>query len=339
MLNEEKHIERVVSGFLGSQYSNLVEILVADGGSTDKTREIVKALSQKDKRVKLLGNPEKFQSFGLNKMIEFAQGEVFLRADGHCFYSEDYIEKCIKVILNTGAKNVGGAQRYKASNYVQAGTALAVKSFLGNGGANYMQEDYEGYSDTVFLGCFWTRDLQKLNGFNTENITNEDAELNYRIVEELKGNIYISPQVKLWYLPRDSFYKLFKQYMKYGRGRFLTGITHSGGIPFRSKAPFIFIGIMLLFLVIDIVVLDGLLGSLYFFGAVLIIFILESIRISFKKKEYFLKNIWKNDSSKAPNSIILGFFTLISLLIMHVSHFSGYGYQFLKMKVFRKKGW
>ena len=135
VLNEEDHIERVVSGFLDTEYPNLAEILVADGGSTDRTRDIVNELSQKDPRVKLVENPDKYQSFALNRMIEQAEGEIFLRADGHCLYASDFIENSVKAILASGATNVGGTQRYIANNVTQAGIAIASKSFFGTGGA------------------------------------------------------------------------------------------------------------------------------------------------------------------------------------------------------------
>jgi glycosyltransferase involved in cell wall biosynthesis len=43
--NESGHIERVIRGFLATDYPNLIEVFVADGGSTDNTEDIVKKLS------------------------------------------------------------------------------------------------------------------------------------------------------------------------------------------------------------------------------------------------------------------------------------------------------
>lgn len=337
VLNEEEHIERVVNGFLDTEYPNLAEILVADGGSTDNTRQIVEELSSKDERVKLIDNPEKFQSFALNRMIEKAKGEVFLRADGHCLYQEDYLKKNIDVFLETGAKNVGGAQRYVANNAVQAGTALAVKSFLGNGGAKYMDETYEGFADTVFLGCFWTEDLREIGGFNTRNITNQDSELNLRLIENFGKSVYVSPEIKSWYYPRDSFLKLFKQYFRYGRGRFLTKVLHPKSSPIRGLTPFLFILSLVFYLIADLLSSNKLYFPYVagFLGAVVFV---ESIRVVLSNRKEFIKENWTGDK-KPPGSVSLFLHMAFSVVVMQVGHFSGFLYQLIRKVLFRVKGW
>lgn len=337
MLNEEEHIERVVSGFLATDYSNLTEILVADGGSTDRTREIVSELNKKDARVKLVENPEKYQSFGLNRMIDVAQGEIFLRADGHCYYAEDYVVKCVQTLISTGAKNVGGAQRYKATNKVQAGIALAVKSFLGNGGAKYMQEDYEGYADTVFLGCFWTKDLKEIGGFNPRNITNQDSELNLRLIEHFGPCVYVSPQIKSWYFPRDTFSKLFKQYFRYGRGRFLTNTLHPKSSPIRGMVPFLALLFLIVLILVD-VFSDIRLYSELIILSLFLLTMIESARIVIAKKKLLTTEIWEGASDK-PSFILLLLSTNLDLILMQMGHFSGFLYQIGRRILFREKGW
>lgn len=339
VLNEEDHIERVISGFLKSEYPNIVEILVADGGSVDHTREIVKSISIKDNRVKLVDNPDKFQSYALNKMIEFAKGEIFLRADAHCDYAKDYIEKCVEYLGKNSVRNAGGAARFIATNVLQAGTALSVLSFLGNGGAKHYDPNYEGYADTVPMGCFYTNDLKRIGGFAESNHTNEDAEINYRIRKVTGGKIFVSKNIGLRYYPRKNFKRLFKQYFWYGRGRYLTSTFHKGKIPFRSKAPFLIISSLLLYFLIDQFFFDSRLVSWYILGFILFIVFLESIRVTIKKRDYFKKEIWYGAKEKIPNLFSVSMYVLFSLLTMHFAHFGGYSFQILKAKLFRKKGW
>lgn len=290
-----------------------------------------------DERVKLIENPDKFQSHGLNKMIDRAEGEVFLRADGHCIYQDDYLEKSVETLLKTKGKNVGGAQRYVAETPVQAGIAIAVKSLLGSGGAKYMNENYEGYADTVFLGCFWTRDLKEIEGFNTENITNQDSELNLRLYEYFGESIYVSPDIKSWYYPRNSYTALFRQYFRYGRGRFLTKTLHPKSSPVRGLIPFVFICFLLGYGILDL--LTG--PSLYFptFSLFLgVLFILESFRVVFSVNQKFKQEIWQSED-KPPGLLSRWIHVVVSLVIMQIAHFSGFSFQLFKRIVTRTKGW
>ena len=157
--NESANIERVIKGFLATEYQNLIEVIIADGGSNDNTQEIVKRLSTQDSRIKLIHNPLKVQSAGLNLILQECRGDIFLRADAHSDYAPDYIEKCVEALLESKALNVGGAQRFAAKTPFQAGIALSSKSILGSGGAKYRDPNYNGYAETVYLGCFWKKAL------------------------------------------------------------------------------------------------------------------------------------------------------------------------------------
>ncbi|MFM6347931.1 MAG: glycosyltransferase, partial [Dolichospermum sp.] len=158
---------------------------VADGGSTDGTQDIVKKISAEDARVKLIHNPLKIQSAALNQILQECSGDIYLRLDAHCEYAPDYLEQSVEALLKSGAMNAGGAQCFVAKNSFQAGVALATKSFLGSGGAKYRNPNYDGYADTVFLGCFWRKDLLEMSGYSVAR--NEDAELNLRLIEKNKN--------------------------------------------------------------------------------------------------------------------------------------------------------
>ena len=55
--NEEKFIEQCIQSFLEQSYpQELLTIIVADGMSTDKTREIIKGMQKEHKNVVMLDN-------------------------------------------------------------------------------------------------------------------------------------------------------------------------------------------------------------------------------------------------------------------------------------------
>ncbi|HEX5062318.1 MAG TPA: glycosyltransferase family 2 protein [Kofleriaceae bacterium] len=217
--NEAQYIEACITSVQRQDYpAELVEILVADGRSTDRTREILAKLAAADPRIVMIDNPERLQAAGLGQIVKQAMGDVVVRMDVHCEYAPDYVRKCIETLERTGADNVGGAQRAKAKTAFQRALCAALTSPLGVGGAKYRSADAEGFVDTVFLGAFRRKVFETVGLWDPAAITNEDSELNQRILEN-GGQVYLSRDIVVHYFPRDSFRSLAKQYFKYGRGR------------------------------------------------------------------------------------------------------------------------
>jgi glycosyltransferase involved in cell wall biosynthesis len=236
--NEERYIEACVASVQAQDYPrNLIEILIADGRSTDHTREILARLATADPRIRMIDNPARLQAAGLGLLVKQATGDVFVRMDVHCEYAPDYVRKCVETLEQTGADNVGGAQRPKAKSSFQRALCAVLTSPLGVGGAKYRSADAEGFVDTVFLGAFRRRVFETVGLWDPGAITNEDAELNQRILDS-GGQIYLSRDIVVHYFPRDSFKSLAKQYYKYGRGRART-LLKLGSFPnVRPVAPF-----------------------------------------------------------------------------------------------------
>jgi len=239
--NEENYIEACIASVQAQDYpADRIEILVADGRSTDRTREILDRLSAEDPRIKMIDNPARLQAAGLGAMVKQATGDVIVRMDVHCEYAPDYVRKCVETLERTGADNVGGAQRAKSKTFFQRALCAALESPLGVGGAKYRSADSEGFVDTVFLGAFRRKIFETVGLWDPAAITNEDSELNQRILES-GGQIYLSREIVVHYFPRDSFKTLAKQYYKYGRGRART-LLKLGTFPtLRPALPFLMV--------------------------------------------------------------------------------------------------
>jgi succinoglycan biosynthesis protein ExoA len=357
--NESAHIEKLIRNFLSTKYPNLIEIFIADGGSTDGTQEIVNKLSLEDSRVKLLHNPLKLQSAGLNLILQECTGDIFLRADAHSDYAPDYIEKCVEALLQSKALNVGGAQRFVAKTSFQAGVALASKSILGNGGAKYRNPEYNGCAETVYLGCFWRQPLLQLSGYDVDatpnedsemnlrikeyfdpsQITNQDAELNQRLICCQNNAIYISSDIKVWYYPRKTWKSLWIQYLKYGRGRYRTSSKHKNNSQLRGKLPFLVISAIIFMSAIDLLFANINLHILELIPITLLLPFLESLRVNWKYRNKFKEEIWRGDEEKIPSWLSLWVFCGVTLITMPIAHFSGYGYQLFRHRVLRVDGW
>jgi glycosyltransferase involved in cell wall biosynthesis len=236
--NEERFIEACIASVQAQDYpAELIEILVADGRSTDRTLDILAELAARDPRIAVVDNPERIQAAGLGHLVKRAHGDVIVRMDVHCEYAADYVRRCVEALERTGADNVGGAQRAKARTPFQHALCAALASPLGVGGARYRSAEAEGFVDTVFLGAFRRSVFETVGLWDPGAITNEDAELNQRILDA-GGQVYLSRDIVVHYFPRESLTTLAKQYYRYGRGRART-LLKLGRFPsLRPLLPF-----------------------------------------------------------------------------------------------------
>lgn len=91
--NEERFIERRVANALTMDYpADLIEVVVASDGSTDRTNEIVRSFN--DPRVQLLEYPvRRGKAAVLNDSVPQLRGEIVLFSDANTFFEPDAAEK------------------------------------------------------------------------------------------------------------------------------------------------------------------------------------------------------------------------------------------------------
>jgi succinoglycan biosynthesis protein ExoA len=201
--------------------------------------------------VRLIDNPGRLTSHGLNAAIQAARGDIIVRADAHTEYAPDYLLRCLETLQQTGADNVGGPARTKTEGYLQQAIAAAYHSPFSVGGARFHDTDHEGYVDTVTYGC-WPRDtFEKFGLFDEELVRNQDDEHNLRISRG-GGKVYQSPSIKSWYQPRGSLGALFKQYMQYGYWKVRVIQKHKLPASWRHLVPAAFLVTLVVLLLTSI---------------------------------------------------------------------------------------
>ena len=237
-LDEEATIEAVVRGAMGQRYpASRLEILVCDGGSRDATRSVVARLAAEDPRVRLIDNPGRFPSAGLNEGIRLAAGAVIVRMDAHAEYAPDYVAAAVETLRRTGAAAAGGAARAKARSAFERALCAALSSKLGVGGSAYRDASREGFVESGWGGAFRREAFEAVGLFDAEARANEDAELNQRIIEA-GGGVYLARDIVSFYYPRASLRALWSQYYAYGQGRARTLLRRRRLLSPRPLIPF-----------------------------------------------------------------------------------------------------
>lgn len=221
-----------------------IEILIADGVSTDGTRELLMERAALDSRIRLVDNPGKIVSTGLNACLAHARGEVIVRMDVHTVYAPDYVAECVAALDRTGADNVGGAWKAEGQSPMQKAVAAAFQSRLVSGGAISRQLDYEGEADTVYLGAWRRSVFERFGGFDEELVRNQDDEHNLRISKG-GGRIWQSARICSTYHPRSTLKQVFRQYMQYGYWKPFVMRKHGQPAAIRHLVPGAFVATLL----------------------------------------------------------------------------------------------
>jgi len=274
--NEEEHIEKVLDFFVKAQPHNK-ELLLIDGGSTDNTISIVKKWMSNHSNIRLLHNPQQYVPYALNLGIKNSTGNPIIRIDAHTHYSEDYFVQILKTFETTKADIVGGPMRAIGKTNFQKAVGICTSTGFGVGNSQFHDQEKEGYVDSVYLGSWQRKVFDDVGLFDTQMKRNQDDEFHYR-AKSMGKRIYLNPQIKSWYYPRNSISKLFSQYFQYGLYKPLVIKKVSSEVKFRHLIPSLFVCYLL-----SIPLLQLIIGCIAIFP--LILYLILNIYFSVKNAE------------------------------------------------------
>lgn len=212
--NEATYIHSVLDFFVTALPVDK-ELILVDGSSSDATCDIIEEYMLLHNNIHLLHNPDRYVPFALNKAINAAKGDIIVRLDAHTDYSLHYFEKIIETFQKTDADIVGGAMRIASGNSIQNAIGYATTTKFGVGNSSFHFENFEGYTDSVYLGAWKKSIFDKTGLFDTNFKRNQDDEFHYR-AKSMGFKVYQSRDIKLYYHPRKNLKLLFKQYYQYG---------------------------------------------------------------------------------------------------------------------------
>jgi GT2 family glycosyltransferase len=236
--NEEQHIASCLASVLDQDYpSDRYEVIVADGGSVDRTRDVVNGIAARHANVRLIDNPGRTQAAGLNRAIAVSRGEFIARQDGHAEWTRHHLRRSVELLVDSGADNVGGRADGIGQGTIGSAIACAMRSPFGVGAARFRYSQRLEEVPTVFPGTFRRQAFERVGLFDEAYPPHEDYELNHRI-RASGGRVLFSPDIPTRYHVRSSTTALARQYFRYGRAKVRVA-RHSPGVirPYHLAAP------------------------------------------------------------------------------------------------------
>ncbi len=244
--NEAAHVENTVAAILGQDYpEDRLEILFADGRSTDATRAILERAAARHARLVVVDNPGGIVSTGLNAALRVARGAFVVRVDGHTMIAPTYVRACVEALERTGADNAGGRMTAVGEGAFGRAVAAATSSRFGVGGARFHYSDREEWVDTVYLGAWPRAVFARVGLFDEELVRDQDDEFNYRL-RAAGGRILLTPAVVSRYTVRGTPRALFRQYFQYGFWKVRVLQKHAAQMRPRQFVPPLFVLALLL---------------------------------------------------------------------------------------------
>lgn len=239
--NEQRTIGMLLDAIFNQTYPvEDIEVVIADGFSTDGTREVVEQFANEHASLSILlvDNPKRIIPAALNVSIGHARGDYIIRLDAHSIPEPDYVALCIETIQKTGAANVGGAWEIKPAGeaWVARSIAAAASHPLGAGDARYRYKGDAGEVHTVPFGAFQRSWVDRVGEFNETLLSNEDYEYNYRL-RRAGGKIWFDPAIQSVYFARKDLRELMVQYLRYGYWKAMMLAQNPESLRWRQALP------------------------------------------------------------------------------------------------------
>jgi succinoglycan biosynthesis protein ExoA len=247
--NECGFIGHALDSILTGDYpADRMEVIVADGMSTDGTRERVTEYSIRDSRVRMIDNPARITPTALNLAIEASVGEIIARVDAHATVARDYLSRSVHYLESTGADNVGGPMRTlpQSSGPFSGAIVAALSHRFGVGNSYFRVASGEAqrkarWVDTVFGGC-WRREVfERVGRFNEDLERSQDMEFSLRL-KAAGGRTLLAPNVRSEYYARSDLRSFLRHNFVNGEWAVLP-FLYSEVVPvsMRHLVPLVFV--------------------------------------------------------------------------------------------------
>ena len=208
VINEEKTVRNLLDSIL-KQTRKPDEIVIVDGGSGDRTVEVLKAHSEKFPiPVKIIVAVGANISQGRNIAIEHAKYPIIVSTDGGTVHDKNWFRSIVKNIEDGYDVSAGLFYPSPKTEFERVVGKLMYPDM------DRVPDDWPPSSRSA---AFTKKAWAKAGGYPEELYTAEDSLFNHRL--KASGARYkVARDAKSYWRPRSNFRKVFKQYFTYAKG-------------------------------------------------------------------------------------------------------------------------
>lgn len=243
-LNEERFISRCLNSIIKQTYEfEKMDVMIIDGGSNDKTKDIVTEYQKSHQNIRFIENKKKIQSVAFNIGLKKSTAPYIIRLDAHAEYDSKYISLCIENLKQDEKRgNVGGRCNilpFNQSVWAQT-NAILNHSRFGIGGAAFRVSNEAHNTDSVPFGAFPRKIIEKIGGMREDLPRGEDNEYNSRI-RKAGYKIFFDPNIISSYFARPTLGASCKQMYANGNSIGYLYYIDREAIGIRHLVPLLFV--------------------------------------------------------------------------------------------------
>ena len=168
--NEEKYIGRLLASLQKLHQENILEILVIDNGSTDKTKEMVGIASMSAdgsvSKIRLVEESKKGVAFARARAAQEAKGEIIAFLDADTYVSDKWLAKLLETFSSkNSSKNIvciSGPTYYYDMSKISQFSARTYWLF-----AEFFVSKITGYMGIFSNMAIRAENLKKIGGIDT----------------------------------------------------------------------------------------------------------------------------------------------------------------------------
>ena len=208
--NEEKTIAELIESLI-AQSRRPDEIVIVDGGSEDKTIQIITCYMDK-LPIKILRARGANIARGRNLAIQEACGEIIASTDAGCILDQEWLENLVKPIEQDVADVVGGWYKSDARNWIEECIALFSYPLL-----EEVLEKPDEFLPSSRSIAFKREVWEKVGGYPEELDTAEDTLFDIKM-KKAGFRFKFEPKALVFWRPRPSIESFFRQQFRYAKG-------------------------------------------------------------------------------------------------------------------------